>query len=123
MPVRSTLPRAYGVRALRLRLLRRREELAREVNTHMAAARKAVADGDAHDAAAPHLQVAEIDMAEAARDAAELGAIDTALTRMDLGEYGVCALCGAVIPHERLDANPHALHCIACATATEQEHA
>ena len=126
MAVKVKLPPAYGVRALRLRLLRRREELVREVNAHMAAARSAVGEGDVHgagSAAAAQLQTVEIDMMEATRDAAELGAIDTALTRMELGEYGLCAMCGATIAHERLDVNPHALHCIACATSLEQAQA
>jgi DnaK suppressor protein len=123
MPVKTALPRAYGIRALRLRLLRRREELVNAVHSHMAAARTAVADDDSHGAgssASVQMQAAEVDMAEAARDAAELAAIDTALTRIELGEYGLCAQCGVVIPQKRLEANPHALHCIACATADEK---
>ena len=126
MAAKNTLPRAYGMRALRLRLLRRREELAREVKAHMTAARGANGNGGPPEPGGGQsalIQSSELDLAQAARDATELAAIDTALTRIDLGECGLCAMCGETIPHARLEANPHALHCIACATTIEQEHA
>ena len=121
--MKTALPHAYGIRALRLRLLLRRRELVREVHSHVDAARTAGGfEGRADPGGEDHAQTqqAELDLAEAARDSAELAAIDTALARMALGEYGLCALCGQPVPQARLEANPHALHCIACATAAEQ---
>lgn len=39
--------------------------------------------------------------------------IDGAIERMESGTYGVCAVCGAEIPMDRLEANPAASTCIA----------
>lgn len=38
--------------------------------------------------------------------------IDEALRRISAGTYGVCAVCGAAIPEERLAAVPYATLCV-----------
>jgi len=38
--------------------------------------------------------------------------IDEALWRIEDGKYGTCAVCGAVIPEERLAAVPYAILCL-----------
>ena len=38
--------------------------------------------------------------------------IDDALGRIEAGTYGTCAVCGAVIPEERLAAIPYATLCL-----------
>ncbi len=38
--------------------------------------------------------------------------IDAAIARIDDGTYGTCAICGAVIPEERLAAIPYAILCL-----------
>lgn len=38
--------------------------------------------------------------------------IDEALARIEAGTYGTCAVCGAVIPEERLAAVPYAILCL-----------
>jgi len=38
--------------------------------------------------------------------------IDEALWRIEAGTYGTCAVCGAVIPEERLEAVPYAILCL-----------
>ena len=38
--------------------------------------------------------------------------IDEALWRIEAGTYGTCAVCGAVIPDERLEAVPYAILCL-----------
>jgi RNA polymerase-binding transcription factor DksA len=38
--------------------------------------------------------------------------IDEALWRIEDGTYGTCAVCGAVIPEERLAAIPYAVLCL-----------
>ena len=38
--------------------------------------------------------------------------IDEALARIAQGGYGTCAVCGAAIPEERLDAVPYATLCL-----------
>ena len=39
--------------------------------------------------------------------------IDKALTKMDKGTYGLCDVCKAEIPMDRLEANPAATTCVA----------
>lgn len=58
---------------------------------------------------------------EAERDLALIGNLDQmrghvveALARLDDGSYGSCVTCGEPIPHERLEALPHASQCVAC---------
>ncbi|HEX2042817.1 MAG TPA: TraR/DksA family transcriptional regulator [Acidimicrobiales bacterium] len=61
------------------------------------------------------------------RELAETGAsrareamaeIENALTRMDLGTYGFCEACGVPVAPERLEAIPHARHCVRCSGPT-----
>lgn len=47
----------------------------------------------------------------------ELESIDNALARLDTGEYGVCRKCRQSIGVLRLNALPHACHCVECAQA------
>ena len=46
---------------------------------------------------------------------AEAGQIRAALARIANGTYGTCANCGAEIPAARLEAQPVATRCLACA--------
>ncbi|MFF2031528.1 TraR/DksA family transcriptional regulator [Arthrobacter sp. NPDC058192] len=43
---------------------------------------------------------------------AGLAQIDAALGRMEQGTYGICEVCGAVIPEGRLEARPWTPYCI-----------
>ena len=45
--------------------------------------------------------------------------IDDALARLDSGAYGTCAVCGEVIPEERLSAVPYATLCVRDKRLTE----
>jgi len=56
-----------------------------------------------------------------ARD--EIRKISAALQRMDVGEYGICAECGATIERGRIEAHPYAQQCIDCARLTEERRA
>jgi DnaK suppressor protein len=49
------------------------------------------------------------------RRRAELARIKAALALMDEGEYGWCQSCGDEIPPARLDIDPAARLCVACA--------
>ena len=53
--------------------------------------------------------------AEARRRKSEIARIDAALKRVEEGEYGWCAECGEPIAPKRLEIDPAAAHCIACA--------
>lgn len=46
----------------------------------------------------------------------EVEMINTALARMEQGVYDKCALCGIVIPEERLEALPYTDCCVSCAS-------
>jgi RNA polymerase-binding transcription factor DksA len=43
-----------------------------------------------------------------------LADIDRAIARIAAGTYGRCEQCGRPIPFERLEAIPHARHCVTC---------
>jgi DnaK suppressor protein len=51
-----------------------------------------------------------------------LARIERALAKLDAGTYGVCDVCGAPIPPERLRALPESVVCIACAEAAAPPH-
>lgn len=56
-------------------------------------------------------------MASAAevRRRAELRRLDAALARIDAGDFGVCEQCDEPIARRRLEVDPGATRCIACA--------
>ncbi|HSG90295.1 MAG TPA: TraR/DksA C4-type zinc finger protein [Pseudomonadales bacterium] len=49
------------------------------------------------------------------RRAAEVRRLEAALAREARGEYGRCLECDAPIPSGRLEVDPAASHCVACA--------
>lgn len=53
----------------------------------------------------------------------ELERIEHALARMDAGQYGICEVCGAEIPVERLEARPAATLCIVHQRENDQQAA
>jgi DnaK suppressor protein len=67
--------------------------------------------------------VVDLNLAEIDRDVDELRRISTALRRAADGSYGLCEDCDAVIPVQRLEAEPTALRCIRCQELFEKTHA
>lgn len=61
------------------------------------------------------LQVQAMAKATDARRAGELRRIDAALTRIKEGEYGWCVECGEAVSEKRLEIDPAAPRCRACA--------
>jgi len=61
------------------------------------------------------LQVQAMAKAADARRAGELRRIAAALTRIEEGEYGWCVECGEAIGEKRLEIDPAAPRCRACA--------
>lgn len=53
------------------------------------------------------------------RRALELQRIEGALQRMETGDYGYCLECGELIPKQRLEFDPAAPLCVACAEQSE----
>jgi DnaK suppressor protein len=82
-----------------------------------------VAESAEHDARAElltgHTDVdsrLERELAEAGASRAReaIAEIQDALARISLGTYGLCDACGAPVAPERLEAIPHARHCVRC---------
>ncbi len=61
------------------------------------------------------LQVQAMAKAADARRAGELRRIEAALVRLEEGEYGYCVECGEPIDPKRLEIDPAAPRCRACA--------
>lgn len=61
------------------------------------------------------LQVQAMDQARDARRQQQVSRIDAALNRLEEGEYGYCVKCGEQIEAARLDNDPAAPFCLACA--------
>lgn len=53
----------------------------------------------------------------------ELEEIEIALKKVEDRSYGICDMCGVVIPLGRLKAKPYAKYCTECRTAFEAEQA
>ena len=108
-------------------LQQRQRQLGRRLNEHHGGLSRAeharevlLQDGDD----APQRDAdREVDLAIDDRDVVELSQIEQALQRLVAGRYGVCAGCGEPLPFKRLEVEPQALYCIACATARERGQA
>lgn len=61
------------------------------------------------------MQQQEMAQAETRRRTSDLARIEMALNRIAEGEYGWCADCGEAIAYRRLEIDPAAHLCIACA--------
>jgi DnaK suppressor protein len=70
-------------------------------------------DAQAHDADR------EVDLALSDQDRLHLADISAALARLEAGRYGDCADCGEPIAAQRLQVQPQALRCVACAGKRE----
>jgi DnaK suppressor protein len=56
----------------------------------------------------------ERDLALSAQAMESIEEIDRALAKIDQGTYGICERCDQPIPHERMEALPHAALCVRC---------
>jgi len=80
------------------------------------AARRDVATDDENDPEGPSMAVQRSEAsAMLAQSQRHLDEVDVALAKLDEGTFGVCARCGRDIPLARLNARPHAAHCVSCA--------
>ena len=61
------------------------------------------------------LQAQQMALETERRNRASLMLVERALERIEQGEYGNCLACGEPIDPRRLDADPTATRCIACA--------
>jgi DnaK suppressor protein len=59
---------------------------------------------------------------DAERGTGQLARIDDALRRIEAGTYGICEVCGRVIPVSRLDAVPWASLCLEDQETADRRH-
>ncbi len=52
------------------------------------------------------------------RDLVAIADVHSSLARMDAGTYGICESCGQPVGAARLEAIPHARHCVTCPAPT-----
>jgi RNA polymerase-binding protein DksA len=78
--------------------------------------------GDMEDHALAQLQV-DANLATIHREIEEFRAVQAALIRVGQGTYGRCIDCGETIAAPRLEAQPTASRCLACAEAHERTQA
>jgi len=65
------------------------------------------------------LQSQALSVAALQRNREQINRLRRALRKLDEGEYGWCEECGGAIPEARLDIDPAADHCVACARRLE----
>lgn len=108
---------------VRQRLEARRQELTEAVR-HAADDDSEVIDPDATRmgrlSRADAMQREELAKETNRRRAQDLQRVHIALDRVRSGDYGLCLRCGEPIAAKRLEADPAATLCIACASAAEQ---
>ena len=91
---------------LRERILRAATDLHADGELNSAAGDQHLADH------ASDLVDLEVDLSLEENAGNVIAEIDEALWRIEGGTYGTCAVCGAPIPEERLDAVPYAILCL-----------
>jgi DnaK suppressor protein len=107
--------RATTLTAARERVVRRSAELQAAFDAIVDASSDANLD-DEHDPEGPTVgfERAQVSaLLERARS--QVAELDAALDRLQRGSYGACEQCGASIPEARLEAQPAARRCVACA--------
>jgi len=113
-----------GQRALlQAELELRQSRLSQQLATHQEGRTRAEHARDVlerdYDDAPQRAMDREVDMALSDIEVQELGLIGRALKRLDGDDFGLCTVCGAEIPFDRLKVEPHAERCVACATKFE----
>ncbi len=102
----------------------RRQELQAQLNERLAglsAAEQALEEREQDgDDARQLASEREVEAGFVGLEERELQAIEAALARVDDPDYGRCVDCGRVIPFGRLQVEPQALRCVACASEREK---
>ncbi len=115
----------HDIQTYRKRLRETASRLAGEIATLRSEAARPTgtdAGGATDEQAGPGAQEADERVAVTllGAEAQTLAEVNAALDRIDRGTFGRCEACGRPIARARLDALPHARHCIACARRIEQ---
>jgi len=106
---------------LRRELLRKKDELTARLERITANLRRGY-EADSKERA-KQLEDSEVVDALGNEARIELEKISSVLARMESGDFGVCIDCGMPIEKGRINAYPHALECIDCATMDERRKA
>jgi RNA polymerase-binding transcription factor DksA len=101
----------------RERLERRRAEIERRIAEIQRRERTETARGETDNAHEWENADVRADLVRAAEQ--ELASVEAALARIADGSYGVCSRCGRSIGERRLELEPDATLCIACAERAE----
>ena len=107
---------------LRRRLEEDRAQVIESIESHegslgaFLAARRDVATDDENDPEGPSMAVQRSEAsAMLAQSQQHRDEVDVAIAKLDDGTFGMCERCGREIPLARLNARPHAAHCVSCA--------
>ena len=103
---------------LRSELLRKKDELTVRLERITANLRRGY-EADSKERA-KQLEDSEVVDALGNEARLELRKITAALARMESGQFGICNDCGTPIEKGRIEAYPHAIECIECATLGER---
>ena len=110
-PARVT--KQAGTQAYEKRLLKMREDVLRVVKENQPGALPLAEVGDEADAATQSSE-RELQFELSDNERNTLDAVEAALRKISTGAYGVCESCRKKIAAPRLQAIPHARHCIQC---------
>jgi len=102
----------HNLSEIRAGLAARLEQLAAQVD-RLESEQRVPVDDDSGEQAIEREDDETIDAQQSAATA-EMKAIRLAIARFDAGLYGLCTACGIPIDAARLEAVPHAAHCIDC---------
>lgn len=116
------MSRKEAILSLRNVLVRRRDALRRILAGDLSSLKelKGQISGDVVDAALDTAQD-EISSQLVEVESRELALTENALERMREGQYGICEMCGEIIPMARLSALPYATMCIVCQRIAEEQ--
>lgn len=102
----------HNLSEIRAGLVARLDQLAAQVE-RLESQQRVPLDDDSGEQAIEREDDETIDAQQSAA-AAEMKAVRLAIARLDAGHYGLCTACGIPIDAARLEAVPHAAHCIEC---------
>lgn len=103
----------------RKRLLADREAILRQLRaTRADALRRADEENVEEDGSNAFARSADLSRAD--EQHTRLHAIDDALRAIDNKTYGICQVCGCLIPRDRLRAAPFAIRCVSCKSEYEK---
>lgn len=111
--------RATFIEKIRVTLLKRREDLNKQLSQQT---QEKLGDGIVQDSADEVLSLSMETLQNSLQktELGELHLMEDSLARIEKGEYGICIDCGQPISEKRLEHFPYAARCIVCQEAFEE---